>query len=171
MIVLFLVTATATAAALPSLGAPLPAVEIADVAAGSRRLLPDRHPILVMLEDKEAQHQNDRARVVLGHINDSAANRARFEFVAVADVDRWNWWPARRYVLDDLKAIAEREHTRLFADWSGALRKAWRLSAHKSVLLLVGADGKLRFASEGTVSDEQLAALVAELKALGCAVD
>lgn len=160
----------ARALALPAVGAALPRVEVDDVAAGHKRPLPDAHPVLVMYEDRDAQKQNERARAVLGRITDRAANRARFEFVAVADVAAWNWWPAKRYVLADLKQIARRENTTLFADWTGAVRKAWDLKQHKSVLVLAGADGKVLFASEGTVSEAQLQALVGELRKLGCDV-
>jgi hypothetical protein len=163
--------ACARAWALPVVGAPLPRVDVEDVAAGRTRPLPDAHPVLVMYEDRDAQKQNERARQVLGRITDRAQNRARFEFVAVADVATWSWWPAKRYVLADLKQIARRENTRVFADWMGALRRAWGLGAHRSVLVLAGADGVVRFASEGPVSEAQLSTLVAQLKALGCNVD
>lgn len=159
------------AAAVPAPASRLPRVEVENVAAGRMRPLPDRHPVLVMYEDKDAQKQNERARAVLGPINDRAENRARFEFVAVADVAAWNWWPAKGYVLDDLKGIARRENTTLFADWTGAVRKAWGLTAHKSALVLADGDGKVLFAAEGTLTPAELAALVADLKALGCKVD
>lgn len=165
------VALAAAAWAVPPAGAPVSRVAVEDVAAGRMRPLPDTHPVLVMYEDQGAQQQNDKARHVLGRINDDAANRARFEFVAVADVAAWNWWPAKRYVLADLKKIAKRENTTLFADWTGAVRKAWGLTPKKSAIVLVGGDGKVRFAGEGTLSDAQLAALVAELRALGCRVD
>lgn len=158
------------ARALPPRGAALPRIEVEDVAAARMRPLPDAHPVLIMYEDQSAEKQNQRARAVLGRINDRAANRARFEFVAVADVEKWDWWPARRYVLADLKKIARRENTPLFADWKGALRKRWGFQRHQSVLVLLGADGRVRFAAEGTLGPTQLAALVGELAALGCDV-
>src|SRR5689334_10400752 len=165
--VIAFVVAAAPAWALPAVGGALPHVEVDDVAHGHMRPLPDVRPVLVMYEDKDAQTQNEHARRVLGKITDQAENRARFEFVAVADVASWNWWPAKRYVLADLKGIAKRENTTLFADWTGALRKAWGLKPHKSTLVLAGSDGKVLFASEGTLTDAQLAALVGELKKLG----
>jgi uncharacterized YtfJ-like protein len=170
-IILIAFVAAAPAWALPPVGAPLPPVAVDDVAAGRKRPLPDAHPVLVMYEDRDAQKQNERARQALGRITDRAENRARFEFVAVADVAAWNWWPAKRYVLADLKQIAQHQNTRLFADWTAALRKAWMLTAHKSVLVLAAADGEVLFASEGTINEAQLATLVALLKALGCNVD
>ena len=161
-------TASAHAWALPPTGAPPPRVVVENVAARAMRPLPDARPLLVMYEDKDAQKQNDQARKVIGHINDNAENRGRFEFVAVADVAEWNWWPAKKFVLADLQKIAARENTTLFADWTGAVRKAWGLRAHTSTLVLTAADGKVLFAGEGTLSDGQIAALVSELKKLGC---
>lgn len=170
--VLLLVVAVAQPArALPGRGEPLPAVQVEDVAARKPRQLPDGHPILVQYEDREAQKQNPRARAVLGKINDRAENRARFEFVAVADVAEWDWWPARKYVLDDLRKVAARENTPLYADWKATLRKRWGAHPHQSLLLLAGSDGRVRFAAEGKLSEAQLAALVAELQVLGCQVD
>ena len=154
-----------------AVGQPAPRVEVENVALRAMRPLPDARPLLVMYEDKEAQAQNEKARQVFGRITDRAENRARFEFVAVADVAAWNWWPAKRYVLADLQKIAARDNTPLFADWTGAVRKAWGLKPHTSTLVLTGADGRVLFSGEGTLSDTQLAALVAELEKLGCHAD
>jgi hypothetical protein len=162
------VIAGAPAWALPRLGAPLPAVAVDDVAAARARALPIGRPMLVMCEDREAQAQNQKAREVLGRINDMPQNRERFEFVAVADVGAWNWWPARRAVLSDLKDIAAKHNTTIYADWHGALRKTWGLTQHRSALVLADAEGKVRFASEGTMSEEQLQALLIALEQLGC---
>jgi hypothetical protein len=169
--VIAIVSAATAARALPPVGAVPARVEVENVAARAMRPLPDARPVLVMYEDKDAQAQNDHARKVLGRITDRAENRARFEFAAVADVAAWNWWPAKKYVLADLQRIAARENTVLFADWTGALRRAWGLRAHKSTLVLTGSDGKVLFAGEGTLSAAQLDALVAELKKLGCTAD
>ena len=165
-----IVAAATVARALPPVGQVAPRVEVENVAARAMRPLPDARPVLVVYEDKDAQTQNEHARKVLGRITDRAENRARFEFAAVADVAKWNWWPAKKYVLEDLQKIAARENTVLFADWTGAVRTAWGLTQHKSALVLTGSDGKVLFAGEGTLSDAQLAALVAELKKLGCTV-
>ena len=166
-----IVAAATAASALPAVGAVAPRVEVENVAARAMRPLPDARPVLVMYEDKDAQTQNEHARKVLGRITDRAENRARFEFVAVADVEKWNWWPAKRYVLADLRKIAERENTLLFADWTGAVRKAWGLTQHKSALILTAPDGKVLFAAEGPLTDSQLTTLVAQLKQLGCTTD
>ena len=165
------ISIAAPAWALPQVGTPLSAVAVDDVAAAQPRTLPIGRPLLVLYEDREAQSQNEHARAVLGRINDVPQNRERFEFMAVADVAAWNWWPARRAVLSDLKDIARKHNTTIYADWHGALRKTWGLTQHRSAIVLTDGAGKVRFASEGPVTDEQLRALVAALAALGCTTD
>jgi hypothetical protein len=168
MMVLALVAAAAPAWGLPQLGATLPAATVDDVAAARPRNLPLGRPMLVLYEDREAQSQNEKARVVIGRINDMAQNRERFEFMAVADVAAWSWWPARRAVLADLRDIARKNNTTIYADWHGTLRKTWGLTQHRSALVLADGEGKVRFASEGPLSDDQLRALVTALQLLGC---
>lgn len=165
------VSIAAPAWALPQVGTPLSAVAVDDVAAAQPRTLPIGRPMLVLYEDREAQSQNEHARAVLGRINDVPQNRERFEFMAVADVATWNWWPARRAVLSDLKDIARKHNTTIYADWHGTLRKTWGLTQHRSAIVLTDGAGKVRFASEGPVTDEQLRALAAALAALGCTTD
>jgi hypothetical protein len=165
------ITIAAPAWALPQLGTSLTTVAVEDVAAARPRTLPTGRAMLVMYEDREAQSQNEHARAVLGRINDVPQNRERFEFMAVADVAAWNWWPARSAVLSNLKDVARKHNTTIYADWHGAVRKTWGLAQHRSALVLTDAAGKVRYASEGPVTDEQLQALVAALAALGCTTD
>jgi Bacterial protein of unknown function (YtfJ_HI0045) len=159
------------ARALPQLGASLNTVAVDNVAIAQPRALPIGRAMLVLYEDREAQSQNEHARAVLGRINDVPQNRERFEFMAIADVAAWNWWPARNSVLSNLKDIARKHNTTIYADWHGAVRKTWGLTQHRSALVLTDATGKVRYASEGPVTDEQLRVLLAALAALGCATD
>lgn len=165
------ITIAAPAWALPQLGTSLTTVAVEDIAAARSRTLPIGRAMLVMYEDRDAQSQNEHARAVLGRINDVPQNRERFAFMAVADVAAWNWWPARSSVLSNLKDIARKHNTTIYADWHGAVRKTWGLTQHRSALVLTDAAGKVRYASEGPVTDEQLRALVAALAALGCTTD
>jgi predicted transcriptional regulator len=158
--------APALAAARP-LGVPLPPVTVEDTA-GKPRTIPDgRLPLVVLYEDQNAGKQNVRAREVLGRFTDRPENRTRFEFMAIADLEKWNWWPARHYALADLRDISKRENTPVWCDWKGQLRRAWRLERGKSGILVLAPDGVVRFAAEGTLSAPQLDELVARLLELG----
>jgi hypothetical protein len=164
---LALLLAPAVAAALPPAGAPAPTVAVEDTT-GQHRALPDAHlPIVVLYEDQAAEKQNVKARELLGGFTDKPQNRAKFEFLAVADLEKWNWWPARKYALADLQKIAKRENTTLWCDWKGAVRRGWGLTRSKSAILVIDTDGKVRFSGEGTLSEAQLKDLAARLIELG----
>jgi hypothetical protein len=166
-----LLAVSSVAAALPRPGqaiAPL-LVEGLD---GHARTLPDaRVAVILFYEDKDAGAQNQRVRDLLGPITDRAANRARIELLAIADVEKWDFWPARRYVLDDLRGIAKREATTLWCDWKGRVRRALGLSRGKSGVILIGSDGKCRFAGEGPLGDAQIRELLQRLADLGVAIN
>jgi hypothetical protein len=167
----FAVIFAGAVSALPATGDVLPTIHIERVDGQDRALPGGPLPCLIQYEDKEAQQQNARAREELGRINRKPGNHAKYEFVAVADVEKWDWWPAKKHVLADLRAIAARNNTPLYADWKGALRKAWGFRRGQSVIVLVGRDGKALFVGEGTLSEAQLAALVGELRRVGADVD
>src|SRR5262249_15023710 len=134
---------------------------------GRARSVPARLPVLIFYEDKDAGTQNVRAREILGKFVDNTANRSKFEFLAIADVEKWDWWPARKYVLADVRAVAKKDATTVLLDWKGALRKEWGLAKGKSGVLLVAADGRVLFAGEGTLTDAQIREAAARLRELG----
>jgi hypothetical protein len=171
MIIGFAIIFASAGWALPATEKVLETIHIQRVDGQDKPLPGGSLPLLIQYEDKEAQRQNVKAREELGRINRKPGNHQKYEFVAIADVEQWDWWPARKYVLADLRANAARNNTLLYADWKGSLRKRWGFARGRSVIMLVGRDGKPRFAGEGTLSEAQLAALVAELRGVGADVD
>jgi hypothetical protein len=163
----FAIVATAPVRGLPALAHALPPIRVERIDGQSKALPGGPLPLLIQYEDKDAQKQNLKLKVALGRVNGNPGNVERYEYVPVADVENWDWWPARKYVLDDLRAIAERKHMAVYADWKGTLRKAWGFARGHSAILLVGADGRPRFVGEGPLSDAQLAALMTALRDVG----
>jgi hypothetical protein len=163
-----LLTCTAGALALPrGDGDAVPAAEVVDLD-GKPRAIPDpARPLLLFYEDQNAGKQNERAREVLGRLLDEPRNHGRIDCLAIADVEKWNFWPARRYALAELRKVARRENTVLYCDWQGRLRRVFGLTRGKSGVLLIGSDGKCWFAREGQLSDAELTALLSRLAELG----
>lgn len=157
-------------AGTPAAGEALPPVAFEDLE-GRKRTLPDpRAPVVVIYEDSKSGDQNLRAADLIDRTTDLPANRGKIEAVAIADLAKWNWWPAKKFALAEVKKVAAREQTPIYADWSGAVRKAWRLTRGKSGILVIGTDGRVRFAGEGPLSEQQLAQLTAALGGLGVTV-
>jgi hypothetical protein len=158
------------AAVLPllpvELGAIAPSVTVED-SDGHRRTLPDpARPVAILLEDDEARKRAQPARELFGRYTRRAENAAVFEFVAVADVAKWDWWPAKGYVLKDVRKIEKANHTRVFLDWKGAAKKGWGLRAG-STLLLLAKDGKVLHRTDGPLDERGAVGLRRALSALG----
>ncbi len=153
--------------AVPRAGEAMPPVTV-DGVDGRPRSFPDaRVPVILFYEDKDAGLQNQHVRDLLGPITDRADNRGRLELVPVADVEKWDFWPARKYVLDELRAIERRDATRLWCDWKGRVRRALGLTRGRSGVILVAPDGKIRFAHEGPLGDAHVRELLTRLAELG----
>ena len=159
--------ATAPAAATPQTGEILPEVTV-DGSDGSQRQLPDRRiATVVIYEDSDAGKQNLRAAALIDATTDLVENKAKLEAVAVADLEKWNFWPARKFALAEVKKVAAKERSTIYVDLKAGLRRAWKLSKHKSGILVLGTDGRVRFAAEGPLSDGQIDDLKKALQSLG----
>jgi hypothetical protein len=124
-------------------------------------------PVLVVYEDQEGGKQNKAMKALIAAYHDPIDNRRKLDVWPIADLSKWNWWPARSRALADVKKSAEQNHTRILIDWTGALHKAWGLQRGKNSIVLVGADGKVVFASEGETTEALRSQLAAALEALG----
>ncbi len=112
-------------------------------------------PSLIVYEDKDGGGQNKPFLERLSKLRGADARFAKVLVVAVADVSSWDFWPAKGFVKDALRAEGKKAGTRVWADWSGAGRKA--LAAHASVsnLVLVDGKGKVVWASAGALTKAQ----------------
>jgi hypothetical protein len=125
-------------------------------------------PLLLVYEDQDGGKQNQAMKALIAAWHGPLPNRAKLTVWPVADLSKWNWWPARGKALASVQKSAAEGKTRILIDWTGVLHKApWGLSRGKNSIVLLGPDGKVRFASEGETTAAQRAALEAELKALG----
>jgi predicted transcriptional regulator len=152
--------------ALLARGSIGPSVTI-ESSAGKSRSLPEGKPILVIYEDQDGGKDNVAVKEMLGRINASPENRAHCESIAVADVEKWNWWPAKKYALDDIRKAEKAKSTVVWLDWKGSVRKAWGLARGKNNLVLIAPDGKILWSSSGTLQPADRDALLDVLRSLG----
>ena len=158
------------AGAAPQAGVGIPFVEVVDVDDKPHTIPYRGKPHVVVYEDKDAGSQNRRAHVLLDKLSSFPQNHGRYEVIAVADVEQYDFWPAKKYVLEHLRKEMVDEKSIIFCDWKGKARKTWGLAKKKSVILVLDEEGKLRFAAQGPMSDEQYKAFGDALVALGLSV-
>ena len=151
---------------LLAVGQPAPGVALPDEL-GQAHALPQGKPFLLVYEDKDASKQNPDGKKLLAAWHDPVDNRARVDVWPVADLSKWDFWPARGSALKHVRSSADQAHTHILVDWKGACQKAYGFQRGKSTMLLVGADGRVLFSSEGDTTPAQRQALADALRALG----
>jgi hypothetical protein len=147
-------------------GQVAPAVSFTDQS-GNVRKVPAQKPVLVIYDDDEGRKTNHKAKDLLGKLNSSLENQALVDVFPVADLAKWDWFPAKNFALKEIRQTAKDKKTTIYLDWKGEVRKAWGLAKGKSNLVLVGTDGKVLFQSQGECTQQQIDELVGILVKLG----
>jgi hypothetical protein len=121
-------------------------------------------PLLVVYEDKDSSETNRVFKDELSKLAKGGAFVKRVTLAAVADVQGYDFWPARGIVKSSIRDEEKKAGTPVYCDWSGAFRQAFQLRSGTSTILLYGRDGKLLLASEGALSEAQRAELILMLR-------
>src|SRR5689334_5819700 len=129
-----------------TVGQIAPAATLADETGAQHSIPETAQPLLVIYEDQDGGKQNKAMKALIAAYHDPVANRAKLTVWPIADLSRWNWWPAKGKALAEVKKSAQQNNTRILIDWTGALHKSWGFQKKKnSIVLVVG--GKVRYAS------------------------
>ncbi len=159
------ITLAATATALPAVGATGPGGTVVD--AEGRGL--DLHaikgkPTLLVYEDKEATKQNLQLKSELSKLAAGDIYRQAIALVAVADVEGYDYWPARGFVKSAIRTESKKLGNTIYVDWTGGVRKAAGFTKGMSTIMLMGRDGKVLFSHEGAMAGPERTRLLALLK-------
>jgi Bacterial protein of unknown function (YtfJ_HI0045) len=157
--------ASSAALALPKLGEPRPNVVLKDAWDRTYDLANvGARPLLLVYEDKESSSQNQAFKDELAKMA-KGQHIDRIVLAAVADVDGYDYWPARGFVKDAIRSQSVAMGTSIFCDWSGSLRARLGLRRSQSTVILYDASGRVVFAHEGTMNAETRARAIALLRA------
>jgi hypothetical protein len=107
-------------------------------------------PYLLWYEAPDTVELNDATKAELQRALDESARRVAL--VAVGDLSRFDYWPARGIAQRKLKEYARKYGHVIYGDWSGAMRDALALRKGESNLVYVDADGVVRFRAVGKVT-------------------
>jgi predicted transcriptional regulator len=122
-------------------------------------------PVLIVYEDKESATQNVALKGDLAKLAKGDRYKTTVALAAVADVSSYDFWPAKGFVIDAIRAESKKQGTTIYCDWTGSFRSALELRRGVSSVVLLGRDGQVLFAAEGTVSKEGREKLVTLLRA------
>ncbi len=135
------------------------------------RAMASGKPLLVVYEDKDSGETNRAFKDELSKLAKGGAWVKRITLAAVADVQGYDFWPARGFVKGSIRDEEKKAGTPIYCDWTGAFRQAFQLRAGTSTILLYGRDGKLLLASEGALSEAQRGELLLTLRREATAPD
>lgn len=122
-------------------------------------------PILVVYEDKDSKDANVAFKADLTRLMKDKALRDGVVLAAVADVSEYDSWPAKGFVKDAIRDEQKKSGTTIWCDWDASFRKAFDLTKGKSNVLVLGRDGRVRFAAAGALTAAQRASVEALLRA------
>lgn len=162
---LYMLTLTSNAIALPAVGSSGPAGTVVDADGHGRDLHSNQgKPTLLVYEDQAATKQNVALKSELSRLAAGDKYRTAIALVAVADVEGYDYWPARGFVKGAIRKESKKLGNTIYVDWNGGVRKAAGFKKGMSTILLMGRDGKILFSHEGTMTPAQRTALLDLLK-------
>lgn len=122
-------------------------------------------PILVLYEDKDSAKMNDAFKGELSRLAKGDRYRNAVALVPVADVQSYDFWPARGFVKDAIRGESKKMGATIYCDFDGAFQRAAGFRRGTSSVMLVGRDARVLFAAEGTLTKDDRERVIALLKA------
>ncbi len=121
-------------------------------------------PTVLFYEDKDGTDQNQKLKNELALQGEKQALRSHVRVVAVADVEGYDWFPAKGFVVSAVKRAEKASGLPVYLDWRGALkRKPWALTGKGSTVAVLDGAGTLLFSKNGALTDEEISQVVALL--------
>lgn len=162
---LCVVSLLSSANALPLVGAPGPGGKVVDTEGRGLDLRAIKgKPTLLVYENKEATKQNLELKNQLSKLAAGDKYRKAIALVAVADVEGYDYWPARGFVKSAIRSESKKLGNPIYVDWDGSMRKAAGFTKGLSTIVLVGPDGKVVFSHEGKMAAADREKLLVLLK-------
>jgi hypothetical protein len=156
----------ATAGAVPKEGdkAPNARVEDADGRVLEMKSLKGK-PILIVYEDKDSAQQNDVLKKELSRLARGDKYKSMIALAAIADVSSYDFWPVKGFVKDAIREESKKAGTTIYCDWDGRFRSTYKIREGTSNVILVGKDGHVLFAAEGSLKAPERKRLLDLIKA------
>ena len=122
-------------------------------------------PILVIYEDQDSAKTNDPLKADLSRLAKGDRYRNAVVLVPVADVQSFDFWPARGFVKDAIRSESKKVGTTIYCDWDGSFQRAAGFRRGTSSVMLVSRQARVLFSSQGPLRPEHREQLIALLRA------
>ncbi len=154
------------ARAAPPVGSQRPALKLVDGWNRELDLANVRRPLLIVYAGKDSQNQNQTLSAELIALDRTIHYRQTILQIGVAEVDAYNYWPARGLVNEQLQSHSTLSGITIYSDFTGRVRTTLGLTPSKSNVVLYRGDGTVLFSYAGAVPDGERNALYDRIRAL-----
>jgi len=108
--------------------------------------------LLLMYEDRDSQDENAALKAEVRRRIADERLAGQLVVVPVADVRRYDYWPARKVVRNAVAEQARALGTEILLDWKGDVLRRYGFHSPGSNVALVGHDGPLLYLESGSLT-------------------
>jgi hypothetical protein len=148
---------SSTVRALPPVGSPEPELRLRPVDGDALMLASSLgRPTLIFYESKDSRSQNWPFKKRLKDlVRETSSYRERVALFPIVDLEGYDFWPVHGFAADAVRAEAKRIGWPIYCDWTGELRRALDVRSELSTVILIDRTGKVVFAAEGPLQDDE----------------
>jgi len=126
-----------------------------------------RRPTVLFYEDRDSTKLNQHVKDALFAAGKERGLTDAVDVIAVANVAKYDWFPARDFVLAAVRDVEREFHVPVYLDFKGALSTPpWSLPAKTSTVVVLTATGQPVATFKGRLSADEVKAVFAALEAL-----
>jgi hypothetical protein len=124
-------------------------------------------PTIVFYEERDSTALNQPLKDELFKRGKENNLLEAVQVVAVADLQGYNWFPARNFALAGVRDAQKKAGIPVYVDWNATMRAApWKMKEKTSNVVLLDANGALVMRFDGKVDAEQQEKLFAAVGGL-----
>lgn len=124
-------------------------------------------PTLVFYEDRHSREENRKVKDELWKRGKAPSLADAANVVGVANLEAYDFWPVRSFARSAVADIEKKAGIKVLIDWNGALTATpWNLPEKKSTVMLIDAEGVIRYSYSGAMSDKEMDELFHKLAAM-----
>lgn len=126
-----------------------------------------KKPTVLFYEDRDSTQLNQHVKDALFKAGEEKGLLGAVDVVAVANVAKYDWFPARNFVLKAVRDVEKQFHVPVYLDFKGQLAAPpWSLPSKTSTVVVMTGAGVPVLTLKGRLSDAEVAKLFAALEGL-----
>ena len=162
-------TAALVLSAAPALAGEPPLTATLETSSGRSVQLESlwRRPTVLFYEDRDSTKLNQHVKDALFAAGKERGLLDAVDVIAVANVAKYDWFPARDFVLAAVRDVERDFHVPVYLDFKGALSTApWSLPAKTSTVVVLTAAGRPVATFKGRLSADELAQVFSTIEGM-----